>query len=98
MRRSWRKNSGEPQRPRTPRAHSRIRFLKAHRRMPPPWTNLSSSMQKTGDLNASLRSTATPPKVVLDEAVELAKKFSSEDAGKFVNGILDAVLKSLKNS
>jgi N utilization substance protein B len=45
-----------------------------------------------------LRSTDTPPKVVLNEAVELAKKFSSEDAGGFVNGILDAFHKSLKNS
>jgi N utilization substance protein B len=38
----------------------------------------------------------TPPKVVLNEAVELAKKFSSEESGSFVNGILDAVHKSLK--
>lgn len=45
-----------------------------------------------------LRATDTPPKVVLNEAVELAKKFSSEDAGGFVNGILDAFHKSLKNS
>lgn len=36
----------------------------------------------------------TPPKVVLNEAVELAKKFSSEDSGAFVNGILDAFRKS----
>jgi N utilization substance protein B len=42
-----------------------------------------------------LRATDTPPKVVLNEAVELAKKFSSEEAGAFVNGILDAVHKSL---
>jgi transcription antitermination protein NusB len=42
-----------------------------------------------------LRLKETPPKVVLNEAVELAKKFSSEDAGAFVNGILDAVRKSL---
>jgi transcription antitermination protein NusB len=41
-----------------------------------------------------LRDTDTPPKVVLNEAVELAKKFSSEDSGKFVNGILDAFRKS----
>jgi N utilization substance protein B len=40
----------------------------------------------------------TPPKVVLNEAVELAKKFSSEDSGAFVNGILDAVHKSMKPS
>jgi transcription antitermination protein NusB len=42
-----------------------------------------------------LRGTDTPPKVVLNEAVELAKKFSSEDSGGFVNGILDAFRKSL---
>jgi N utilization substance protein B len=38
----------------------------------------------------------TPPKVVLNEALELAKKFSSEEASGFVNGVLDAVFKSLK--
>jgi transcription antitermination protein NusB len=42
-----------------------------------------------------LRVGETPPKVILNEAVELAKKFSSEDAGAFVNGILDAVSKAL---
>jgi N utilization substance protein B len=42
-----------------------------------------------------LRATQTPPKVVLNEAVELAKKFSSEDSGGFVNGILDAFRKSM---
>ena len=38
----------------------------------------------------------TPPKVVLNEAIELAKKFSSEDAAGFVNGVLDGLLKSLQ--
>lgn len=42
-----------------------------------------------------MSSTDTPPKVVLNEAVELAKKFSSEESGAFVNGVLDAVHKSL---
>jgi len=37
----------------------------------------------------------TPPKVVLNEAVELAKKFSSDESGAFVNGVLDSVHKSL---
>src|SRR5690242_6093147 len=37
----------------------------------------------------------TPVKVVLNEAVELAKKFSSEDSSAFVNGVLDSVHKSL---
>lgn len=44
---------------------------------------------------AELRTTSTPAKVVIDEAVELAKKFSSEDAAGFINGILDAALKSM---
>jgi len=38
----------------------------------------------------------TPAKVVLNEAVDLAKKFSSEESGAFVNGVLDSVLKSLQ--
>jgi transcription antitermination protein NusB len=42
-----------------------------------------------------MSSAVTPPKVVLNEAVELAKKFSSEDSGAFVNGVLDSVHKSL---
>lgn len=35
----------------------------------------------------------TPEKVVLDEAIELAKKFGSEDSFAFINGILDGYLK-----
>jgi transcription antitermination protein NusB len=45
---------------------------------------------------AELCSTSTPTKVVINEAVELAKKFSSEDASAFINGILDAAAKSLE--
>ena len=44
-----------------------------------------------------LRAGETPFKVVLNEAVGLAKKFSSEESGAFVNGILDAAHKSLKS-
>jgi N utilization substance protein B len=32
-----------------------------------------------------------PPKVVIIEAVELAKRFGSDDSGAFVNGILDQI-------
>ncbi len=35
-----------------------------------------------------------PPNVVLNEALELAKKFSTPESVPFLNGILDAVLKS----
>ncbi len=41
-----------------------------------------------------LRTAETPPRVVINEAVELAKKFSSEEAAPFINGILDAIYKS----
>jgi N utilization substance protein B len=43
-----------------------------------------------------LRAAETPPKVILNEAVDLAKKYSSEESGAFVNGVLDGVHKSLK--
>jgi len=33
----------------------------------------------------------TPVGVVIDEAVELAKRYSTEDSGRFVNGVLSAV-------
>lgn len=36
-----------------------------------------------------------PPIVSINEAVELAKKFSTQDSGKFVNGILDKVKSNL---
>ena len=41
-----------------------------------------------------LRASDTPPKVVLNEAIEMAKKFSSEGAGAFVNGVLDTFRKA----
>ena len=39
-----------------------------------------------------------PPKVVINEAIELAKKYSTEKSGPFVNGVLDAVLKRLNTN
>jgi N utilization substance protein B len=36
-----------------------------------------------------------PRAVILDEAVELAKRFGSEDSGAFVNGVLDRVAENL---
>ncbi|PSQ78103.1 MAG: transcription antitermination factor NusB [Bacteroidetes bacterium QS_7_67_15] len=37
-----------------------------------------------------------PPKVTLDEAVELAKAFGTDRSGSFVNGVLDAVVIDLE--
>jgi transcription antitermination protein NusB len=40
-----------------------------------------------------LFSTEVPPKVAIDEALELAKKFGAEESKDFINGILDRVFK-----
>jgi transcription antitermination factor NusB len=37
-----------------------------------------------------------PPRVVINEAIELAKKFSTNKSPAFVNGVLDAVLRKLE--
>jgi len=36
----------------------------------------------------------TPPVVIIDEAIEVAKRFGGEESGAFVNGVLDAIRKS----
>jgi N utilization substance protein B len=38
----------------------------------------------------------TPSVVILDEAIEVGKKFGSEQSGAFINGILDAVRKRIE--
>ena len=38
--------------------------------------------------------TDVPKLVILDEAIELAKEFGTEQSGRFVNGVLDGILKS----
>ncbi len=37
-----------------------------------------------------------PVAVVIDEAVELAKRFSTDDSGRFVNGMLSAIAPKLR--
>ncbi len=41
-----------------------------------------------------LHEESVPKVVIVDEAIELAKKFGSENSGRFVNGLLDGVLQS----
>jgi N utilization substance protein B len=40
-----------------------------------------------------LHHSETPPAVVIDEAIEIAKKFGAEESARFVNGVLDGFLK-----
>lgn len=44
-----------------------------------------------------LRFEDIPPKVSINEAIEVAKRYSTDNSGKFINGILDAVLLDLHN-
>lgn len=41
-----------------------------------------------------LYETDVPKLVILDEAIELAKEFGTEQSGRFVNGVLDGILKT----
>jgi N utilization substance protein B len=37
-----------------------------------------------------------PPKVSINEVIEIAKRYSTDQSDKFINGVLDAILKRLK--
>lgn len=43
-----------------------------------------------------LRQTDVPQVVIVDEAIELAKRYGSEQSGAFVNGVLDGLLRTRK--
>lgn len=38
----------------------------------------------------------TPARVILNEAIEIAKRFGSEESGRYVNGVLDRVARALR--
>ena len=43
-----------------------------------------------------LHETATPSRVIINEALELARTFSNDDSVRFINGILDAIRRRLE--
>jgi len=43
-----------------------------------------------------LHETETPPIVIIDEAIEVARRFGGEESWQFANGILDAIRKKLE--
>lgn len=45
---------------------------------------------------AELLGGETPPKVAIDEAIEIARLYGSPDTAKFVNGVLDAVMRRIE--
>ncbi|MHC5108514.1 MAG: transcription antitermination factor NusB [Planctomycetota bacterium] len=38
----------------------------------------------------------TPPKVVIDEAIEIAREYGGKDSPRFVNGVLDSILQRIR--
>jgi len=38
----------------------------------------------------------TPPRVIINEAIEMAKAFSGQTSGKFINGVLGAIYEDIK--
>jgi N utilization substance protein B len=42
-----------------------------------------------------LKNESTPPKVIIDEAVELAKEYGSESSSSFINGVLGKIYKDV---
>lgn len=44
-----------------------------------------------------LKEKTLAPAIVINEAIEIAKKYSGDEAAVFINGVLDAVHKNLKN-
>lgn len=43
-----------------------------------------------------LSNEGTPPPVIIDEAISIAKKYGTEQSGRFVNGVLDEIRKNLR--
>jgi N utilization substance protein B len=49
-------------------------------------------------LSELLRCPEVPANVIMNEAIEIAQKFSSADAGRFVNGVLDRLAREVRGS
>ncbi len=68
------------------------------RRLAPAWPILQMATVDRNLLRMAIYEMTiwgkTPPKVVINEAVELAKAFGSESSPKFVNGVLGSVMKT----
>jgi len=55
---------------------------------------IDRNILRLGLFELLLYSEQTPPKVVINEAVELAKEFGGEKSGKFINGVLGKVFEN----
>lgn len=54
------------------------------------------TLLRMGTFEMAYRGGDVPPKVAINEAIELAKRFSTEQSGAFVNGVLDRVRRGIE--
>jgi len=59
-------------------------------------TVVDRNILRLGILELKFNSDNVPPKVAINEAIELAKSFGGPASGKFVNGVLGAMYKDLQ--
>lgn len=57
--------------------------------------NVDKSIIRLAVFELTEEENETPPSVVIDQAVRIAKKFGGEESGRFVNGILGAIYRML---
>lgn len=60
-------------------------------------TVVDRNILRLGILELKFNTDNVPPKVAINEAIELAKSFGGPASGKFVNGVLGAMYKNLQN-
>lgn len=58
-------------------------------------TNVDRNVIRVGAYELKYGGSEVPPKVAINEAIELAKTFGGEASGKFVNGVLGAIFKDM---
>lgn len=59
---------------------------------------LDRNILRLGTYELHFGDVAVPPKVAIDEAIELAKTYGGASSGKFVNGILGAMYNDLEKN
>lgn len=64
-------------------------------RLPEEMDPIEKAIMRLATVELTLRMD-TPYKVVINEAIELAKSFGAEDSHKFINGALDKAVKTLR--
>lgn len=57
-------------------------------------TPVDRNVLRLGAYELKFATEPTPPAIAIDEAVELARRYGSEDSPAFVNGILDKIAKA----